>query len=120
MGLYGRGARAGRDRGAGEPAAALAAEERCADGHGGAAAVDWGANGSEQDGAGFVSPYENAPEPVVGLSGATQIKVGFKFGLAVLGNCTVEAWGSNEYGQLGNRRPARQSHPVPVRGLSRR
>src|SRR5208282_3648387 len=75
-------------------------------------------NGSEQDGAGFVSAYENAAEPVVGLTGATRIRVGFKFGLALLGTCTLEAWGSNEYGQLGNRDQHAQSHPVLVHGLS--
>ena len=55
-------------------ASALAAEEKCPGARGSAATIAWGVNGSEQDAAGFVSAWENAPEPVTGLSGVTQVK----------------------------------------------
>jgi alpha-tubulin suppressor-like RCC1 family protein len=103
---------------AGAPPAA-AAEEHCPGLQGGSAAVDWGMNASEQIGAGFSSNNENAPQPVLGLTGVTQIEAGFKFGLALLGNCTVRSWGTGNKGQLGNgAQPSAVGHPVTVQGLT--
>ena len=48
----------------------------------------------------------------------TQVKAGFKFGLALLSNCTVESWGTANKGQLGNGGQLLESHPVPVKGLT--
>lgn len=102
----------------GAPAPALASEEHCPDTRGNSAVVDWGINSVEQVGAGFGSDFENAPQAVAGLSGVTQVKSGFKFGLALLGNCTLRSWGSNSKGQLGNDTQQTQAHPVTVAGLS--
>ena len=99
------------------PAPALA-EEHCPKLPGDSAAANWGINGQEQLDAGFGSDYENAPEPVAGLTGVTQMKVGFKFGLAVLSNCTLSSWGKNTKGQLGDGNLQTATHPVPVVGLS--
>ena len=98
--------------------AASAAEEHCPGLHGGTAVLDWGFNASEQIGAGFSSNYENSPQTVIGLTGVTQVKAGFKFGLALMSNCTVEAWGTGNKGQLGNGDQLLESHPVPVQGLT--
>ena len=100
------------------PAPAAAAGEGCPKTHGGPAAVDWGMNASEQLGSGFSSGLENSPQPVEGLTGATQIKAGFKFGLALLGDCTVRSWGTGNKGQLGNSSQQTETHPVAVTGLS--
>ena len=80
--------------------------------------VGWGFNASEQIGAGFASNYENSPLTVSALTGVTQVKAGFKFGLALLSNCTVEAWGTGNKGQLGNGDQLTEAHPVPVLELS--
>ena len=69
-------------------------------------------------GPGFSSDYENSPQTVLGLTGVTQVKAGFKFGLALLGNCTVESWGTGNKGQLGNGGQQTESHPVAVTGLT--
>ncbi len=100
------------------PAPAAAAGEGCPQAHGGPAALDWGMNASEQLGAGFSSALENSSQPVDGLSGATEIKAGFKFGLAVMGDCTLRAWGSGNKGQLGNSLQQTENHPVAVTGLT--
>ena len=100
------------------PAPAASAAEHCPEAHGGTAALDWGFNASEQIGAGFASNYENSPQTVSGLTGVTQVEAGFKFGLALLSNCTVESWGTGNKGQLGNGSQLIESHPVPVLELT--
>lgn len=100
------------------PAPAAAAGEGCPKTHGGPAALDWGMNASEQLSAGFSSALENSAQPVDGLSGATEVKAGFKFGLALLGDCTVRSWGTGNKGQLGNGLQQTETHPVTVTGLS--
>ena len=100
------------------PAPAAAAGEGCPKTHGGPAALDWGMNASEQLGSGFSSGVENSAQPVDGLSGATQVKAGFKFGLAILGDCTVRSWGTGNKGQLGNSLQQTENHPVAVTGLN--
>ncbi len=100
------------------PAPAAAAGEGCPKTHGGPAALDWGMNASEQLGSGYSSGLENSAQPVEGLTGATQIKAGFKFGMAVLGDCTVRSWGTGNKGQLGDSSQQTATHPVTVTGLS--
>ena len=55
---------------------------------------------------------------VQGLQGARQIKSGFKFSLAVMGDCTLQAWGINNKAELGDGTQQARNHPVPVVGLS--
>ncbi len=100
------------------PPAASAAEEHCPGLRGGTAVLGWGFNASEQIGAGFSSDYENSPQTVLGLGGVTEVKAGFKFGLALMSNCTAQAWGSGNKGQLGNGDQLAESHPVAVEGLT--
>ncbi len=76
----------------------------------------WGRNGSEGAlGDGKSEPGERSQTPVrvTGLSGVNSIAADGHGGLALLGNGTVEAWGWNEYGTLGNGSTAEWS-PVPV------
>jgi RHS repeat-associated protein len=67
------------------------------------------------------------PVAVRGLSGVTAIAAGGGFGLALLSNGTVMAWGSNNHGELGNGEStgpeqcngeACSTTPVAVSGLS--
>jgi alpha-tubulin suppressor-like RCC1 family protein len=100
------------------PAPAAAAGEGCPKAHGGPAALNWGMNASEQLAAGFASGLENSAQPVNGLSGATQVRAGFKFGLALMGDCTLRSWGKGNKGQLGNSLQQTETHPVAVTGLT--
>ena len=95
-----------------------ASTEGCPAGHGGSAAVDWGINGSEQLASGFRSVHEGAPNQVLGLGNVRSVQAGFKFGVALLGNCTLVSWGSNTKEQLGNgNRLQVQNRPMPVVNL---
>ena len=47
-----------------------------------------------------------------------QVAGGFLSSLAVLSDGTVCAWGSNEYGQLGNATTTYTSVPIQVKGLT--
>ena len=52
-------------------------------------------------------------------SGITQIAAGALHGVALLSNGTVEDWGYNAYGQLGDGTTSTESHtPVAVTGLT--
>jgi alpha-tubulin suppressor-like RCC1 family protein len=76
---------------------------------------------------GFVSACSDKPVPVSGLSGVTSVAAGNSHSLALLGNGTVKAWGTNEAGTLGDgiHNPDTcgagapcSNTPVPVSGLS--
>jgi alpha-tubulin suppressor-like RCC1 family protein len=78
----------------------------------------WGANGFEGalgDGKAAYEEFSRIPVPVKGLTGVTSVTADGYGGLAILENGTVQAWGSNEYGTLGNGTMAEASDvPVPV------
>ncbi len=76
---------------------------------------------------GFVSGCSDKPVPVSGLSGVTSVAAGNNHSLALLGDGTVKAWGTNEAGTLGDgtHNPDTcgagapcSNTPVPVSGLS--
>lgn len=76
----------------------------------------WGANGSEGalgDGVSEGEGFSQTPVAVKGLSGVSSIAADGHGGLALLSNGTVQAWGWNEYGTLGDGSGAEWS-PVPV------
>jgi alpha-tubulin suppressor-like RCC1 family protein len=58
------------------------------------------------------------PVPVSGLSGVTSVSVGMGSACAVLSDGTVDCWGENEFGQLGNGGTVTSSSPLPVTGLA--
>jgi alpha-tubulin suppressor-like RCC1 family protein len=55
-----------------------------------------------ETGAGWKSTTEEAPVPVAGLSGIEQLASGDSFTLALMANGTVDSWGGDMYGQLGD------------------
>ena len=60
----------------------------------------------------------STPVPVTGLSGATAIAVGGSYACALLSDGTVDCWGDNEDGCLGNGTIVDSNVPVAVSGLS--
>jgi alpha-tubulin suppressor-like RCC1 family protein len=58
------------------------------------------------------------PVPVAGLSGVTSISVGMGSACAVLSDGTVDCWGDNTFGELGNGSTVNSPSPVPVTGLA--
>lgn len=78
----------------------------------------WGQNASGQLGNGS-DAGANTPLPVaVLLSGATRISAGTNHACALIDGGTVDCWGDNTYGQLGNEDVAPQPRPAQVSGLT--
>lgn len=71
-------------------------------------------------GADCTSPILNSstPLPVPGLQGATSVAAGATFACVTLANGTVECWGHNAIGQLGNGTTTDTSVPTPVSSLT--
>jgi alpha-tubulin suppressor-like RCC1 family protein len=90
----------------------------------------WGDNDQGQLGIGTTTgpdtcpgaPCSRTPVAVTGLTGVTAISVGGGVGdgtaCALLSNGTVDCWGNNQYGQLGNGTTASSSTPMAVTGLT--
>jgi alpha-tubulin suppressor-like RCC1 family protein/subtilase family serine protease len=84
----------------------------------------WGDNSSAQLGNGTTAGPDcggicsATPVAVSGISTATAVAAGFFHTCAVLFDSTVECWGYNHYGQLGNGTTADSSTPVSVSGVS--
>ncbi len=79
----------------------------------------WGWNGLGQLGYGTGEEEEepsqsSVPVPVFGISGATSISVGVDYACAVLSSGSIDCWGDNEIGQLGNGTTENSSRPVRV------
>jgi alpha-tubulin suppressor-like RCC1 family protein len=85
-------------------------------------ALGWGENGTGQVGSGTVSvggcACIQAPTPLPGLSGLTQIAGAESHTLGLLANGTVMAWGSNNDGQLGDGTTENSATPVAAQGLA--
>lgn len=87
----------------------------------------WGYNGAGQLGAGSTegpewcvnrAPCSGVPVALSGLSGVTQVSAGDLHNLALLSDGTVEAWGNDEAGQLGDGGFRESDVPVAVKGLA--
>lgn len=76
----------------------------------------WGANAKGQLGQGFTSPYSYTPAQISALGAAEAIAAGESHSLALLGDGSVRAWGSNLYGQLGNGNNTDAATPVSIAG----
>ncbi len=81
----------------------------------------WGfaSGGGLGDGTGLTGPYlgQVGPVPVSNITNAVGIAAS-ESGCALLGDMTVECWGPNESGQLGNGTTDASAVPVRVEGLS--
>jgi len=78
----------------------------------------WGDNTYGQLGNGTTT---NSPTPVsvTGLGGAaTKVVAGYYHSCALLSDGTVECWGGNSYGELGNGSTTSSTSPVAVTGVS--
>ena len=64
------------------------------------------------------APCSVHPVKVEGLKDVTAIAAGYGQGVALLRNGTVETWGLNSYGQLGNASSVNSAVPTLVKGLS--
>lgn len=79
----------------------------------------WGSNEAGQLGNGTLID-STMPVAVSGLAaGALEIVAGFDYSCARLANGTVQCWGGNAEGQLGNGSRTNSPFPVTVTGLSR-
>ncbi len=81
-------------------------------------AVGWGENVYRQLGDGFKETFSDVPVPVTALQFVTAVAAGGRHSLALLANGTVDAWGANGRGQLGNGGTSESSVPVAVPGLA--
>jgi alpha-tubulin suppressor-like RCC1 family protein len=70
-------------------------------------------NGKEE-----AAAEEKSPTPIPGLEHVSQIAAGCYYSLALLSNGTVEAWGSNQYGELGDGTTEQRNAPQAVPGIS--
>jgi alpha-tubulin suppressor-like RCC1 family protein len=77
----------------------------------------WGGNGTDQLGDGTQGGATNVPGAVTGLGGVSAIAAGANHNLALLAGGTVEAWGYNPDGQLGNGSNVNSAAPVAITGL---
>ena len=78
----------------------------------------WGDNGYGQLGSGAWTDNSLIPVQVSGLTGVVAIAAGGAHTLALKSDGTLWAWGSNQYGQLGNNDTADNNIPVQVSGLT--
>jgi alpha-tubulin suppressor-like RCC1 family protein len=83
----------------------------------GGAVKCWGNNGYGELGNGSTIDSSSTPVPVSAISTATQISGGGHHSCALLSDSTVECWGYNGYGQLGNDSTNNRSTPVQVKGV---
>ncbi len=80
--------------------------------------VAWGADGAGQLGDGSITASAEAPVPVSGLTGVTQVAAGGEHSMALLNSGTVETWGENKRGELGDGSSGELSDvPVAVTSL---
>jgi IPT/TIG domain/Regulator of chromosome condensation (RCC1) repeat len=78
----------------------------------------WGENEWGQLGNGTSRNHSDLPVAVSGLTDVTAVAAGTGHSLALLSNGTVVAWGSNQYGELGDGTEVESDVPVAVGGLS--
>lgn len=80
----------------------------------------WGSNMYSQLGNGSTEPYVSSPVQITGLSAAaTAVSVGFSSVCALLADGTVQCWGNNQDGQMGNgTTTSPQTSPVTVSNIT--
>lgn len=81
-------------------------------------AVAWGQNLYRQLGDGTFNSRSDVPVASVGLKFVTAVAAGGRHSLALHADGSVVAWGSNEFGQLGDGGTTTSNVPVAVSGLT--
>ncbi|MHB8060249.1 MAG: RCC1 domain-containing protein [Gaiellaceae bacterium] len=87
----------------------------------GGAVKCWGSNSNGQLGIGAWKPFRTTPVEVKGIADGAEVSAGSGFSCAVLAGGSVDCWGDNSHGQLGNGSSGRESSiltPAPVPGIS--
>ena len=79
----------------------------------------WGDNNYGQSGSGSYASTVSSPVQVLGLTGMTAVAAGTSHGLALAGDGTVWAWGSNYSGELGDGTTDSRIYAGQVPGLVR-
>ena len=74
----------------------------------------WGSNGDGQLGNGGGAGVVNTPVSVFGLTGVVGITTGSRHACALLADDSIQCWGANGSGQLGNGMTVSSSVPVTV------
>jgi alpha-tubulin suppressor-like RCC1 family protein len=77
----------------------------------------WGSNTYGQLGDGTTTG-RTIPSLIPGISGTTDVTVGFRHSCALKSDGTVSCWGFNSYGQLGNGTTVNRPNPTAVTGLT--
>jgi alpha-tubulin suppressor-like RCC1 family protein len=80
----------------------------------------WGNNydGQVGDGTAIPSSSSSPPARVVGITNAVAVSAGWAHTCALLRDGTVQCWGQNGFGQLGDGTTRSSSTPVPVAGIA--
>ena len=80
--------------------------------------VAWGENGSGQVGTGRLGGNVWSPIKIPGLTGVVDVAAGSFHSVAVMSDGTVQTWGQNGKGELGNGRKTDSSRPAKVLDLN--
>jgi alpha-tubulin suppressor-like RCC1 family protein len=80
-------------------------------------AFGWGMNTRGQVGSGSSESAIAAPVPIKGLSFVTAVSGGLRHSLALLADGSVESWGYNGHGQLGNEGAIGTRTPIVIEHL---
>jgi hypothetical protein len=78
----------------------------------------WGGNADGELGTGAGSGDALTPQSVPGISTAVAVSAGVFHTCALLGDGSVQCWGYNAYGEVGNGTYTEATTPVPVIGLT--
>jgi alpha-tubulin suppressor-like RCC1 family protein/streptogramin lyase len=78
----------------------------------------WGQGQNGQLGNGTTAAVALTPVTVSGITTATAITVGGVSACALLANGTIQCWGGNTFGELGNNSTANSPIPVTVNGIT--
>ena len=62
--------------------------------------------------------FESAEDHVSGITNAKAVATGYQYSCAVLTSGSVQCWGINSYGNLGNNSKTSSSVPVTVTGIT--
>jgi alpha-tubulin suppressor-like RCC1 family protein len=81
------------------------------------AALAWGYNFQQQLGAGYKSGHQVSPVGVQKVKSISAMAAAYHFSLALLSTGTVESWGGNDKGQLGDSSREDSGSPKEVTGL---